>query len=109
MSIRIFIKLNVKHAYHWLCIHKDDEWKTAFCTLLELFEYMIMSFNLVNTSAAFQSYINKIFHEYLDVFMIVYLNDIVIYSSYKENYKDYIYKIFEILTKVGFYIKLSKY
>ena len=70
---------------------------------------MIVSFNLVNTSAAFQSYINKIFYKYLDVFVIVYLNDIVIYSSHEENHERHVHKIFEILIEADFYIKLFKH
>ena len=70
---------------------------------------MIVSFNLVNTSAAFQSYINKIFYKYLDVFVIVYLNDIVIYFSHKENHEKHVHKILEILIEADLYVKLSKY
>ena len=81
----------------------------AFYTFLKLFKYIIILFNLINTLAVFQFYINKTFCEYLDIFVIIYLNNIIIYFSYKENYKDYIYKILKILTKAGLYIKLSKY
>jgi len=70
---------------------------------------MIILFNLMNASVAFQSYINKTFYEYLDVFMIVYLNDIMIYSSCKENHERHVCKILEILIEADFYVKLSKY
>ena len=69
---------------------------------------MIMSFDLVNASAAFQSYINKTLREHLDIFVIVYLNDIVVYSSHEENHKRHVRKILEILIEAGLYVKLSK-
>ena len=68
-----------------------------------------MPFNLVNILAAFQSYINKILHKYLDIFMIIYLNNIVIYFSCEKDYKKYVYKVLKTLVKAGLYIKLSKY
>jgi len=69
---------------------------------------MIISFDLVNILAAFQFYVNKTFHKYLNIFVIVYLNDIVIYFSHKKNHEKYVHKIFEILIKADFYVKLFK-
>ena len=60
-------------------IRKDDEWKTAFRTRYGYFEYQVMPFGLSNAPASFQGYVNKILAEKLDVFVIVYLDDILIY------------------------------
>ncbi len=60
-------------------IKEGDEWKTAFRTRYSHFEYQVMPFRLTNATAMFQDYINKILAEKLDVFVIVYLNDIIIY------------------------------
>ena len=69
-------------------IKEGDEWKTPFRTDYGHFEYQVMSFGLTNTSALLQSYINKILAEKLDVFVIVYFNDILIYIESKG--KEYI-------------------
>ena len=62
-------------------IWKGDKWKTAFQTRYGHFEYQVMSFGLFNAPANFQRYVNKILAEKLDVFVIVYLDDILIYTK----------------------------
>ncbi len=64
-------------------IRKEDEWKTAFRTHYDYFEYWVIPFGLTNAPATFQGYINKILVKKLDVFVIVYLNDILIYTENK--------------------------
>ena len=62
-------------------IRKGDEWKTVFQTWYGYLEYQVMPFGLSNAPASFQGYINKILAEKLDVFVIVYLDDILIYTD----------------------------
>ncbi len=62
-------------------IREGNEWKTAFRTRYGYFEYQVMSFGLTNAPDTFQAYINKILAEKLDVFVIVYLDDILIYTK----------------------------
>ena len=64
-----------------MTIREDDEWKTAFRTRYNYFEYQVMPFGLSNASAIFQGYVNKILAKKLDIFVIVYLNDILIYTE----------------------------
>ena len=75
---RRFSQLNFTNAYHRIRIHERNEWKPTFRTRYNHFEYQIIPFGLINTSETFQGYINKILAEKLDVFVIVYLDDILI-------------------------------
>ena len=76
-----FTQLDLTSAYHQMRIREGDEWKTAFRTRYSHFEYQVMPFGLFNALASFQGYINKILAEKLDVFVIVYLDDILIYTE----------------------------
>jgi len=76
---KIFIKLNIIFAFNWLWIKEEDKAFIIFHTWFELFEYLVMLFNLCNESVLFSKYINNILHEHLDKFCTTYLNDILIY------------------------------
>ncbi len=80
---RRFTQIDLTNTYHQMRIRKGDEWKTAFRTYYDHFKYQVMPFGLTNAPATFQGYINKILAEKLDVFIIVYLNDIFIYIESK--------------------------
>ena len=107
-SVKIFSKLNIKDAYHCIRIQVSDEWKTVFQTWFDLFEYLILFFDLMNASAFFQFYINRALSEYLNVFCIVYLNDVLIYSETEAEHVEHVQKILTQLLKFKLYIKLSK-
>ncbi len=89
-KVKQFTKLNLKNVYHHLRIQCEDEWKTMFCTHYDHFKYMIMSFDLINTSVIFQTYINKILTELLNDFCVVYLNDILIFFVKKTDHINYV-------------------
>ncbi len=78
---RRFTQLDLTNAYHLMRIREGDKWKTAFRTRYGHFEYQVMPFGLTNAPAMFQGYINKILAKKLDVFVIVYLDDILIYTE----------------------------
>ena len=75
-----FTTLDLKGAYSLIRIKEGEEWKTAFRTQFGLFEYLIMPFGLTNAPALFQTMINHVLREYLDLFVVVYLDDILIFS-----------------------------
>ena len=82
----IFIKLNIIAAFNKLQMAEGEEWKTAMCICYRLFKYLVMPFSLCEASSSFQSYINDILQDCLDIFTTVYIDDILIYSkSVKEH------------------------
>ncbi len=107
-QVKQFIKLNLKNAYYHLRIQREDEWKTTFHTCYDHFKYIIMSFDLINASVIFQTYINKILTKLLNDFCVIYLNDILIFFVEKTDYVDYVKQIFETLRKFKLYASLKK-
>ena len=106
---KIFIKLDLKNAYHCIWIWQSDEWKTVFHTHYEHFKYMIMLFELINASVIFQTYINQALVSIVNSLCVVYLNDILIYSHNKEKHKHHVHEVLEQLHKFKLYINLKKY
>ena len=80
-QVKRLTQLNLTSAYLRMRIKEGDEWKTAFQTRYGHFEYQVMPFGLSNAPASFQGYINKILVEKLNIFVIVYLDDIFIYTE----------------------------
>jgi len=78
---RIYTKIDLRHAYYLVYIAEGDEWKTAFRIRYGAFEWSVMPFGLTNAPAAFQYFMNDVFSDLLDVCIVVYLDDILIYSD----------------------------
>jgi len=78
---RIYTKIDLQHVYHLVRIAEGDKWKTAFHTHYGAFEWSVMPFRLTNAPAAFQRFINDVFSDLLDVCVVVYLDNILIYSN----------------------------
>ena len=76
-----FTKFDIPRAYNWIRIKEGDKWKTAFHTQFGHYKYLVMPFGLTNAPAMFQAFINNVLRQHLDVFVTVYLNDIVVYSE----------------------------
>ena len=90
---RFYSKINLWHAYHLIWIQEGDEWKTAFCTRYGSFEWCVMPFGLTNAPAAFQCLMNNIFSDLLDICVLVYLDDILIYSDTLEEHRHHIREV----------------
>ena len=77
----VFSKRGLRSGYHRIKIRKQDIPKTAFVTRYGLYEYTVMSFDLTNAPATLMRLMNSVFHEYLDKFVVVYIDDILVYSK----------------------------
>ena len=86
----VYTKLDLRHAYHLVRIAEGDEWKTAFRTRYGSFEWLVMPFGLTNAPAAFQRFINSVFSDLLDVCVIVYLDDVLIFSDSLEQHHEHV-------------------
>ena len=88
-----YSKIDLRHAYHLIRIQEGDEWKTAFCTRYESLEWCVMPFGLTNAPAAFQCLMNTVFLNLLDTCVLVYLDDILIYSDTLEEHCCHIHEV----------------
>ncbi|KAJ1038216.1 hypothetical protein NDA10_006570 [Ustilago hordei] len=105
---RIYTKLDHRAAYNLIQIAKGDEWKTAFGTQLGLYEYLVMPFGLANAPAHFQSFINNIFRDIIGVYVVVYLDDFLIFSDTEEVHVKHVTKVLTRLRSNRLFAKLSK-
>ncbi|KAH8172320.1 reverse transcriptase (RNA-dependent DNA polymerase) domain-containing protein [Sarocladium implicatum] len=92
-----FTALDLKGAYNLIRMKEGEEWKTAFRTREGLFEYLVMPFGLTNAPATFQEFINYVLREYLDIFVVVYLDDILIFSNTLEEHKKHVHLVLQTL------------
>jgi hypothetical protein len=105
---KVFTKIDLRGAYNLVRIKKGDEWKTAFRTRYGHFEYTVMPFGLTNAPAVFQHMMNDIFRDYLDQFVVIYLDDLLIFSKSQEEHDKHVALVLEKLREVGLYAKLEK-
>jgi len=106
--VKYFTSLDLKDAYYQVRMKEDEEWKMAFWTRYGHYKYTVMSFGLKNASVTFQQLINNMLREYLDDFVIMYLNDILIYSEDLETHWEHVQKVLEKLKKRALYVKQLK-
>ena len=103
-----FTKFDIPGAFNQIRIKKGDEWKTAFRMRSGLYEYLVMPFGLTNAPATFQAFINNVLREYLDQFVVVYLDDILIYSRTKEEHVQHVQKVLQALQNADLKVKPEK-
>jgi hypothetical protein len=104
----VFSKINLRLGYHQLKIWECDIPKTAFILRYGLYGYMVMPFGLTNASAYFIYLMNKVFMEYLDKFIVVFINDILVYSRSEEEHEHHLCLALQKLREHRLYAKLSK-
>ena len=104
----IFTKLDMRGAYNLLRIKKGDEWKTAFRTRYGHFQYKVMPFGLCNAPASFQAFVNDTLREYLDTFLVVYLDDILVFFKSEEEHTTHVKMVLKKLEQANLSLKLEK-
>jgi hypothetical protein len=105
---KIFLKIDLRLGYHQLKIRVEDVPKTTFTTRYGLCEFLVMSFRLTNAPAYFMNLMNKVFMEYLDQFVVVFIDDILVYSPNQETHEDHLRLVLQKFHDNQLYAKFSK-
>jgi hypothetical protein len=105
---QVFFKFDLHSGYHQIKICDEDIPKTAFSTRYELYEYLVMSFGLTNTPAHFMYLMNSIFMPELDKFVVVFTDDILVYSKSTEDHEEHLRVMLQRLRDHQLYAKFSK-
>jgi hypothetical protein len=104
----VFLKIDLRSGYHQLKIRATDIPKTAFITRYGLYEYTVMSFGLTNAPAYFIYLMNKVFMEYLDKFVVVFIDNILIFYKNEEEHGEHLCLVLQKLRENQLYAKLNK-
>ncbi|GJY45835.1 putative reverse transcriptase domain-containing protein [Tanacetum coccineum] len=105
---QFFSKIDLRSGYHQLRVHEDDIPKTAFRTRYGHFEFTVMPFGLTNAPTIFMDLMNRVCRPYLDKFVIVFIDDILIYSKTREEHVEHLRLVLGLLKKEKLYAKFSK-
>ncbi|GKF02899.1 putative reverse transcriptase domain-containing protein [Tanacetum coccineum] len=104
----VYSKIDLKSGYHQLRVREKDILKTVFRTRYGYYEFQVMPFGLTNAPAVFMDLMNRVWKPYMDKFMIVFIDDILIYSKSKQEHEEYLKLILELLKKEQLYAKFCK-
>ncbi|XP_019245192.1 PREDICTED: uncharacterized protein LOC109225055 [Nicotiana attenuata] len=107
-SATVFTKIDLKTGYWQVHIAEGDEHKTTCGTRYGSFDFLVMPFDLTKAPAIFCTLMNQVFEEYIDEFVVVYLDDIVVYSQTLEEHLEHLQKVLARLREHKLYAKLSK-
>ena len=104
----VFSKIDLRSGYHQIRVKPKDVLKTSFRTRYNHYEYLVMPFGVTNTPDVFMDYMNRIFHPNLDSFVVVFIDDILVYSKSREEHEEHLRVVLQTLKDNRRYAKLSK-
>ncbi|KAL0373921.1 UNVERIFIED_CONTAM: Transposon Ty3-G Gag-Pol polyprotein [Sesamum radiatum] len=105
---KVFSKIDLRSWYHQLKINADDISKTAFRTRYGHYEFLVMPFGLTNAPAAFMDLMNRVFKQHLDKFILVFIDDILVYSPSEQEHEEHLRVVLQTLREKQLYAKLNK-
>jgi hypothetical protein len=108
VGAQYFTALDLKGAYNLIRMKEGEEWKTAFRTRRGHFEYLVMPFGLTNAPATFQTMINEVLRDFLDIFVVVYLDDILIFSRTLSAHKEHVHQVLQRLLEAKLLVEPEK-
>ena len=104
----VFSKIDLRSGYYQLRVKEVDELKTAFRTRYGHYEFLVMPFGLTNAPAAFMDLMNRVFRSYVDQFVVVYIDDILVYSKDAQEHEQHLKIVLQTLREKKLYAKLRK-
>ena len=104
----VFSKIDFRSGYHQLKIRDEDVFKIAFRSRYEHYESLVMSFSLTNSPTTFMDLMNRVFRPFLDQFVIIFIDDVLVYSRSEEEHEQHLRLVLQTLREHQLYAKFSK-